>query len=206
VTEMRKALIACALGLSLILLAGLDASATPVFVTSTTYGGHTYSLFGANGISWVDAENAAVADGGYLAVLTTQAENNYVYSQLIGHGFFTTGSSQDIEAWLGARPADGTFSTTSPTNWAWVTGEAWTAFDASNFAPGEPNGDSSGLAINRLGQATYNDEGGHVGGFIVEKATATPEGGTTALFLGCGLLALGALRRRSVLIRQSASL
>ena len=55
-------------------------------------------------------------------------------------------------------------------NWKWVTGAAWTADDANNFSTGEPNGDSEGLAINRYGTFTFNDEGGHVGGYIVEIA------------------------------------
>jgi VPDSG-CTERM motif len=173
-------------------LGGMSASAQ--LLKTTTYGGHTYELWAHNGISWVDAEAAAVAEGGTLAVFTTPAETTSVYNTFIGTGFFTTGSSQDIEAWLGARPADGSSSTHDPNNWAWVTGEAWNAYDAGNFDPGEPNGDSSGLAINRQGAPTWNDEGGHVGGYIVEKAV--PDAGSSLVLLGGALGLLGMIRRK----------
>lgn len=157
-----------------------DASAQ-TFVTQTTYGGATYQLWAGN-YPWTVAEADAVADGGTLAVLTTAAQTTAVYDGLIGNGFFQPVAGQAQEAWLGAVPADGSHSTTNPENWAWVTGAPWTAFDAANFDPGEPNGDSEGLAINRNGVAEWNDEGGFVGGFIVEKS-GVPDGCSTQLLL-----------------------
>jgi hypothetical protein len=96
------------------LLIGLSASAQ-TFVTSTTYGGHTYELWQGS-VSWGTAESDAVADGGYLAVLTTSAETTAVYNGLIGNGFFTQPGSQGNSAWLGATPADGSTSTRDPNN------------------------------------------------------------------------------------------
>ena len=178
-----------------ILASGLAVSVVQaVPVATTTFGGHTYELFAASGISWADAETAAVADGGYLAVLTTSAEATAVYGVLINNGFFQQTGGTSVEAWLGATPAVGT-STTDPTNWKWVDGEAWTAFDVGNFANGEPNGDpNSGLAINRYGSFAFNDEGGIVGGYIVE-IPSVPDGGLTALLLGVGLIGVGTFRR-----------
>jgi hypothetical protein len=87
---------------------------------------------------------------------------------------------------LGAHPAvpNANGGTTSTTNWAWVNGESWTAFDSLNFdsaqdEPDEPTGDiNSALAINRYGNSHWNDEGSawFVGGYIVQinlVATAT---------------------------------
>jgi hypothetical protein len=186
---MKKAYSVLGLVLGAALISPLDASAQ-TFVTSTTYGGDVYQLYSGN-YPWTVAEADAVADGGTLAVLTSAAQTAAVYNNLIGNGFFTANSGQQFEAWLGATPADGSTSTTSRTNWKWVNGATWNSFDVNNFAPGEPNGDSEGLAINRYGNSEWNDEGGYVGGFIVEKpitrngigANGVPDGCSTQLLL-----------------------
>ena len=179
-----------------LLLGGISASAIPI--ATTIYGGNTFELFAGDNNSWSAAEADAVADGGYLAVLTTSAQIQGVYNGLINNGFFQGGvSSQDVEAWLGATTADNSGSTTDPTNWKWVTGAAWTADDANNFNTGEPNGDSEGLAINRYGTYTFNDEGGHVGGYIVEiEGDRVPDGGSTLMLLGAALGSIGMIRRK----------
>jgi len=183
------------------LLAVVDnASASPI-VASTSYGGDTFDLYAGN-LSWTDAEAAAVADGGTLAVLTTAAQTIAVYDGLIGNGFFTANSGQSYEAWLGAIPADGSSFTTNPNNWAWVTGASWTAFDEGNFAAGEPNGDSEGLAINRYGTYTWNDEGGYVGGYIVEltgpsqPSPTVPDSGSTQMMLLGACAMIGCFARK----------
>jgi hypothetical protein len=184
-----------------IVLGGISASAGPI--ATTTYGGDTFELFDNNGISWSTAEANAVADGGTLAVLTSTAQIEAVYNGLINNGFFQGGGSgsQDVEAWLGATPADGSSSTLSANNWEWVTGAAWTVDDAENFAAGEPNGDSDGLAINRYGTFTFNDEGGHVGGYIVElgrdgNVGTVPDASSTLPLFGMSLAGLAAFARR----------
>ena len=194
--KLKKQFLIGPLALFVMMLATVDASADSLVFT-TTYGGHSYELWDSLAIHWSDARAAAVADGGYLAVFTDAAETSSVYADLIGHGFFQPGDSQGIQAWLGGYTADLSGSTTDPSNWAWVTGEAWTAFDAANFAAGEPNGDSEGLSINRFGTFKWNDEGGFVGGYIVEKASSVPEGGSILTMLGMGLAGLAVLRRKS---------
>ena len=177
-------------------MAGFTATcltASAALIGTTTYGGHWYGLYDGS-VPWTTASANATGVGGYLAVLTTTAENSAVYGGLIGNGFFQPHASQDTEAWIGGLTADGSGKTINPNNWKWVTGEAWTAFNAGNFAPGEPNGDSSGLAINRFGDAKYNDEGGHTGGWIVEKSV--PDSGSSVLLLGVGLGLLGACRSK----------
>jgi hypothetical protein len=184
-----------ALGLILVgsLLSQSDASANSA-IASTTYGGASYYLYAGN-LPWTVAEADAVSDGGTLAVLTTSAQTTAVYDGLIGNGFFTANAGQQYEAWLGATPADGSHSTTNPGNWAWVTGAPWTAFDEANFAAGEPNGDSEGLAINRYGAPTWNDEGGYVGGYIVE-VQGVPDGCSTQYLLGGAFGLLGFVGRK----------
>lgn len=179
--------------LAVVTLTGVQASASTLLNT-TSYGGHTYELWDASNITWQNAKNEAIADGGYLAVLTDSPETSAVYSAFLGSGFFTANAGQEHQAWLGGFTTDPGFTTTNPNAWAWVTGEAWTAFDAGNFAGGEPNGDSSGLSINRFGTPQWNDEGGTVGGYIVEK-NVSDASSTLALF-GGSISVLGALRRK----------
>jgi len=184
-------------GLFMLGLAAPASAAT--FVTQTIYGGHTYQLWDESEISWQSAQANATALGGYLAVFTDSAETTTVYDAFIGNGFFQPREGQEVQAWLGATPADGSTSTTDPNNWAWVTGEAWTAFDASNWGPSEPSGDSEGLTINKYGDFRWNDEADFGGGYIVEfndVREPVPEPGTIAL-LGLGLLGLGVTRRRA---------
>lgn len=171
-----------------VMLTALSASAQ-TYLASTTYGGHTYELWSGD-LSWTDAEADAVADGGYLAVLTTSAETTAVYNGLIGNGFFGSGDNQASSAWLGATPADGSNSTTDPNNWAWVDGESWTAFDGSNFAGGEPSGDSDGLTINRYASSQWNDDT-ETGGFIVEINSVPDYGSTLTLLTGaCAMVGM----------------
>ncbi len=185
----------CTLGLALAatLLSQSDASANSA-IASTTYGGATYYLYAGN-LPWTVAESDAVSDGGTLAVLTSAAQTTAVYDGLIGNGFFTANAGQQYEAWLGATPADGSHSTTNPGNWAWVTGAPWTAFDEVNFGNGEPNGDSEGLAINRYGAPTWNDEGGYVGGYIVE-VQGVPDAGSTQFLLAGACAVIGVASRK----------
>jgi len=186
---MKKACSAVGLVLTGMLLTQLDASGQ-TYITSTTYDGHTYQLWSDN-LPWATAEADAAADGGYLAVLTTAAETTAVYNGLIGNSFFTQPGGEANQAWLGGYTADGSGHTTDPNDWAWVTGEAWTAFDAGNFAPDEPNGDSEGLTMNRYGTSQWNDEGTLVGGFIVEKNSVPDACSTRILLVGaCVMMGL----------------
>lgn len=77
---------------------------------------HYYEFVSDSGISWNDAETAAESRSyagldGYLATVTSQGENEFIYSKLSGDG------------WMGAT------DTSSESNWYWVTGpEAGTKF------------------------------------------------------------------------------
>ena len=98
-----------------------------------TDNGHYYREVETHG-SFEAAVAGAVADGGYLATITSAAEQSFVVNHVI-NGFDAT--------WLGGetttdRP-DGTTVNTSV--WSWVTGpEAGTQFSYTNWNPGEPSG------------------------------------------------------------------
>jgi hypothetical protein len=186
-----------AIAFSAAVLGGISASAYPTYIASTSYDGNTFSLWAnpGSGTTWASDEAFAVSRGGYLAVLPDSATIQAVYAGLINNGFFQPVAGQAEEAYLGAVPANGSDSTTDPNNWAWVNGTLWSTADADNFNAGEPNGDSDGLAINRYGTFTFNDESGLVGGFIAENINV-PDGGSTVMLLGGALGLVGVMRRK----------
>ena len=138
------------------------ASASPV---TWLVNGHQYQFVSAAGISWADA-NAAVPAGWYLATLTSQAENQWVYDNAVV-------PNTQAEAWLGAfAPAN---RNPPSAGWQWVTGEPWNYTAWSSGEPNNSDGMETGLAINRYGNSGWNDEGcclGFVGGYVIETNAA----------------------------------
>lgn len=110
--------------------------------------GHTYELFSfQGGINWADAQAAAVARGGYLATITSLAENEFIYNSLAigsnnGVWHIDIFNSQ-IGPWLGGFQPAG--SPEPAGGWQWVTGEN---FAFTNWSSDEPN--NSGGTENRL--------------------------------------------------------
>lgn len=102
-----------------------------MFVSSSAYAdspmiqnpdnGHWYQRFD-NTMSWHDAKAYGESLGGYLATITSQEENDFIYSNL------ATTSPQ--VPWLGATDE------VEEGVWRWVTGETWSY---TNWYPGEPN-------------------------------------------------------------------
>ncbi len=74
-------------------------------------------------IYWHDAKDYCEAQGGYLATLTSQQENDFVYNQLCspGHNYCLGGTDENTEG-----------------QWEWITGEPW---EFTNWAPGQPDND-----------------------------------------------------------------
>lgn len=103
--------------------------------------GHYYEVVVApEGITWIEARQLAQDRGGYLATLTSKAENLFVWSLISGRPNFWTTSSHDGKTdaagpWIGLfqmrhqvqEPGGG---------WGWVTTEP---FSYSNWASGRPN-------------------------------------------------------------------
>ena len=89
--------------------------------------GHYYRLVSTN-LSWSAANAQAHADGGYLATITSQAEQDFVGPMAAGH-----------RAWLGAGSTDDANGTG---HFFWLTGpEAGTSVSYTHWrAGGEPNG------------------------------------------------------------------
>ncbi len=102
--------------------------------------GHSYQVVATGQqTSWAEADAAAIAAGGYLATITSQAENDFVYSLLTDpQDWFTetTAPYRVYGPWLGAVKLPG--SSDPSANWTWVTGEPW-VYTNWSVATGEPN-------------------------------------------------------------------
>jgi hypothetical protein len=100
--------------------------------------GHWYELVMPDSyldsFTWTEARAAAEAGGGYLATVTSQAENDFLRSQFAASLFDNGGEGTPP---IGSRYAwIGLFAETPQSEFQWVTGEQ---LDFTNWAPGEPN-------------------------------------------------------------------
>jgi hypothetical protein len=86
---------------------------------------HTYQVVNDD-VTWETARAAAEAAGGYLATMTSAAENGWLTT--------TFGASSLNLHWIGGFQPEG--SDEPDGGWRWVTGEA---FSYDNWSGGEPN-------------------------------------------------------------------
>ena len=176
------------------LLAAGAASAQTQWTTESGGNGHYY-LFVPDAVTPQAAFSAAAAaefNGmrGYLATITSAAENSFV-SGTIANGAL---------AWLGGSDAGAAVN-----EWTWRVGpEAGQAFTFTSWVPNEPNdccGGEDYLHTNWAGNGGWNDHGGpsnawQINGYVVEfSAAPVPEPASYALMLA-GLATVGAWASR----------
>lgn len=126
---------------------------------SIVYNGHEYYLLN-DLLSWTDAKDTCEKNGGYLATITTQAEQNVVMklvSQMNREGYYIGGYD----------------NTGINGPYRWVTGEL---FSYTNWAPSEPNnaeGIEHYLEIyshdGKWNDNSYDSHGILTRGYIMEK-------------------------------------
>ena len=97
-------------------------------------------------ISWTDADLDARARGGYLATITSEAENEFVFS-LIDEPlyWYSVPRPENFGPWLGGVQSPGAVEPSG--GWSWVTGEP---FEYANWHPGEPNDFPTNLNEDRI--------------------------------------------------------
>jgi len=115
---MRKLPFFFILSMSIIIFHGTAFADSAILQDPGT--GQLYQRIDAQ-ITWHDARDACLASSGYLATITSQAENDFV---------FTSVGVLGQDHWLGATEelVEGT--------WVWVTGEPWSY---TNWGTGQPN-------------------------------------------------------------------
>ncbi|MDO4805879.1 MAG: lectin-like protein [Coriobacteriales bacterium] len=129
---------------------------------SVAFGNHLYQCINEH-MSWHDAEEYCEAQGGHLATVESQEENDFIFDliqQQSGRDFY----------WLGGTDED------EEGSWVWVTGEPW---EYTNWRSGEPSntGDETGedyLAMGSAHEGQWNDQWikdpsyGELVGFVCE--------------------------------------
>ena len=109
------------------------------------------------GISWTQARDAAAAKGGYLACITSAAENDFVFNNVVNDSAYWTNSHYG--PWLGGYQYDKLAEPAG--HWAWISGEPW---NDTNWASPEPNNSGNGedylhyFSYGSSPAPTWNDE------------------------------------------------
>jgi hypothetical protein len=131
------------LAASVALLAGL-AGASPEPWVHPDGSIHYYDAIGTPaGMNWYDAFDSAAAYGGYLATLTSQAENDFVFSLVDSAPYWHKRLDLRLAGpWLGGTQGFG--SPEPDSGWRWVTDES---MDFLNWTPGQPNNDGDENAL-----------------------------------------------------------
>lgn len=106
--------------------------------------GHWYQRFDDT-MTWHDAKNHCESMEGYLATITSQSENDFVYNKLVS-------ISPNEMVWIGATDE------TQEGIWEWINSESW---EYTNWDSGEPN-NCSGIE-HYLVYFTPNDPLGRAG-------------------------------------------
>ncbi len=181
------------LGTAASVLAAGAAQAAPVFFADN---GHYYEYVGiaSSFDEALIAASAASYNGlqGYLATVTSQAEQDFIYNSVTVSQIWLAGTDRDVEG-----------------TWAWVAGpEAGTVFwqngstlTYANWNGGEPNnsGNEDFLQGNWSG-SRWNDTGvGTRIGYVIEYGgleSAVPEPASWAMMIGGLAFVGGAMRRR----------
>jgi len=123
------------------------AQAAPVqWKLSEGGNGHWYEVrtspdYPSTGLTWEAARLAAEGLGGYLATITSDQENDFVYFTAeanVEAYWIEDGAGNWQGPYLGGyQPGPPTQPEADPAaGWAWVTGELW---DYTDWATGEPN-------------------------------------------------------------------
>jgi hypothetical protein len=161
------------LAAAVLVLAGTGAAQPePWFHPDSTI--HWYDpIVRHGGVAWDAALDSAKSLGGYLATVTSDSENSFVFGLVDREDYWVMRSQPAALSgpWLGGYQLPG--SNEPGDGWVWVTGEP---FDLPGWSPGEPDnlgGNENALHFGGLTEQrvpTWDDlpDDDSLGGFVVE--------------------------------------
>ena len=119
-----------------VLFAVRQLVAAPIQWTVASGGnGHWYEgVYVGSNTLWTYANAVATAKGGYLASITSAAENSFVTNLVSDLKYWDANSSGTFGPWIGGYQYDKLAEPAG--HWAWTSGESWSY---TNWNPGEPN-------------------------------------------------------------------
>jgi hypothetical protein len=161
----------------------LDPGPIVVWPFSAGGNGHSFQAVAApNGINWADAEALAVAHGGHLASIKSEAENRFVFSLIDAPKFWSTTTNSTgiyhFGPWLGGLKSPD--SRQPDEGWHWIDGgDAFTYTRWAANQPSNTNGNEDRLQYYVRGaansrQLTWNDQprnNAEEHGFVVEYSS-----------------------------------
>lgn len=184
--------------LLLVMLGGSAGAVIRQWLASEGGNSHYYEAIAIStgtSVSWAQADRAATYSGGYLATITSAAENAFVFD-LIDEAMYWNNRTNLRGPWIGGYQEPGADEPAG--GWKWVTAEL---FAYANWDTGQPN-DFGPTNENRLHfgnqpfrTPTWNDvpeDYTEVISYVVEYV---PEP-ATVLLLGLGTLGLSSKRSR----------
>ena len=170
----RSSLSFAALFAGVALLAGLAGAAPEPWVHPDGSIHYYDAISSPAGINWYEAWYSAEGHGGYLATITSQAENNFIFGLLDSSRYWyrRPGTGKLAGPWLGGTQGFGSHEPDS--GWQWVTSES---MNYHNWTPGQPDnqggnenalhfGESVGVRVPTWDDANGSDDS--IRGFVRE--------------------------------------
>lgn len=119
--------------------------------TSINYNGHSYYVYNGVTNSWKDAKKYCEERDGYLAVINSKEENQFLYNLMTSFNYDS--------AYFGYAHESVYSESNIGDSWLWVNNSVVSSFE--NWAPGEPSSDYENYAMfySAYPDGTWNDGG-----------------------------------------------